>query len=101
CIYYKTHKDTYKPFDFFINNIFINEKDNRYFVKSIAEDSAPFLAGLQKNDEILKVNNIRVENLNNIDVSSLLNRSVGKKIKVKYKRNNIINQCKYIIKPII
>ncbi|MFN8283485.1 MAG: aspartyl protease family protein [Chitinophagales bacterium] len=103
-IYYKPTDKIYKPFEFTVSNIILLEnktKNGGFVVKSIASKSAPYLAGLQKGDEILKIDNQKCEDLKIEDALYLLNKRIGKKINLQFKRNDIKQKITYQIISII
>jgi predicted aspartyl protease len=104
AIYYKPTAAIYKPFEFTISNIILLENKTRnggYVIKSIATKSAPVLAGLQVGDEILKIDNQKCEDLSLEDALYLLNKRIGKKINLQFKRNEIKQKVSYKIISII
>ena len=70
-------------------------------VKSVAGDSPPLLAGLQKGDEILKIDRYDCADLPIEDALSLLNKRIGKKIILHFKRNNVVTKIMYKLVIII
>ena len=67
----------------------------------MASESAPFLAGLQAGDEILKIDNYKSSNLKIEEALSLLNKRIGKKINIHYNRNKISYKITYQINSVI
>jgi hypothetical protein len=104
AIYFKPTSRIKEPFDFNVSNIILLEnksKNGGFIVKSVAGDSPPLLAGLQKGDEILKIDRYDCADLRIEDALSLLNKRIGKKIILHYKRNNIVTKITYKLVSII
>lgn len=104
AFYYKKTNKIYEPFDFTINNIILLENktiDGGFVIKSIAGNSAPLLAGLQKNDIILRIDNHKCANMKIEDALYLLNKRIGKKINLQFKRNDVKQKVSYKIISII
>ena len=104
AIYYKSNKQTNRPFEFTVSNIILLEnktKNGGFVVKSIATKSAPYLAGLQIGDEIIKIDNQKCENLTIEEALFLLNKRIGKNINLQFKRNDIKQKVSYKITSII
>ena len=104
AIYFKPTSRIKEPFDFNVSNIILLEnksKNGGFMVKSVASDSPPLLAGLQKGDEILKIDRYDCADLRIEDALSLLNKRIGKKIILHYKRNNIVTKITYKLVSII
>jgi hypothetical protein len=104
AIYFKPTSRIKEPFDFNVSNIILLEnksKNGGFIVKSVAGDSPPLLAGLQKGDEILKIDRYDCADLRIEDALSLLNKRIGKKIILHYKRNNVVTKITYKLVSII
>ena len=104
AIYFKPTSRIKEPFDFNVSNIILLEnksKNGGFMVKSVASDSPPLLAGLQKGDEILKIDRYDCADLRIEDALSLLNKRIGKKIILHYKRNNVVTKITYKLVSII
>lgn len=104
AIYIKPTYHIREPFDFNISNIILLENKSRnggFIIKSIAGDSPPLLAGLQKGDEILKIDRYKCEDIDLDDALALLNKRLGKKITIQFQRNNIITKVTYKLVSII
>ena len=104
AIYFKPTQRIKEPFDFNISNIILLEnksKNNGFIIKSIAGDSPPLLAGLQKGDEIIKIDRYKCSDINIEDALLLLNKRIGKKITIQYQRNNVISKVTYKLVSII
>ena len=104
AIYFKPTQRIKEPFDFNISNIILLEnksKNNGFIIKSIAGDSPPLLAGLQKGDEIIKIDRYKCSDINIEDALLLLNKRIGKKITIQYLRNNVISKVTYKLVSII
>lgn len=104
AVYLKSTKALKEAFYFNVSNIILLEnksKNNGYIVKSIASNSPPLLAGLQKGDEIVKINHYKCDDIMIEDALSLLNKKIGKKISVKYIRNGVTQKISYKIESII
>lgn len=104
CIYVKPLKNINKPFEFNISNIILLEnktKNDGFIVKSIAGNSPPLLAGLKEGDEIIKIDANRCVHLTLENALSLLNRRIGKKIRIQFIRDNQLNKITYTINSII
>jgi len=103
-VYIRPTKQVDDVFEFNISNIILLEnktKNNGFIVKSVASESAPFLAGLQAGDEILKIDNYKSSNLKIEEALSLLNKRIGKKINIHYNRNKISYKITYQINSVI
>lgn len=104
AIYFKPTSRIKEPFDFNVSNIILLEnksKNGGFMVKSVASDSPPLLAGLQKGDEILKIDRYDCADLRIEDALSLLNKRIGKKIILHYERNNVVTKITYKLVSII
>lgn len=104
AIYFKPTQRIKEPFDFNISNIILLEnksKNNGFTIKSIAGNSPPLLAGLQKGDEIIKIDRYKCSDINIEDALLLLNKRIGKKITIQYLRNNVISKVTYKLVSII
>ncbi len=104
AIYFRPTSKIREPFDFNISNIILLENKSKhggFIVKSIASDSPPLLAGLQKGDEIIKIDRNNADEMNLEDALSLLNKRIGKKITIQYQRNNIKTKVTYKLISII
>ena len=104
AIYFKPTSRIKVPFDFNVSNIILLEnksKNGGFIVKSVAGDSPPLLAGLQKGDEILKIDRYDCADLRIEDALSLLNKRIGKKIILHYERNNVVTKITYKLVSII
>ena len=104
AIYFKPTQRIKEPFDFNISNIILLEnksKNNGFTIKSIAGNSPPLLAGLQKGDEIIKIDRYKCSDINIEDALLLLNKRIGKKITIQYQRNNVISKVTYKLVSII
>ena len=104
AIYFKPTSRIKEPFDFNVSNIILLEnksKNGGFIVKSVAGDSPPLLAGLQKGDEILKIDRYDCADLRIEDALSLLNKRIGKKIILHYERNNVVTKITYKLVSII
>jgi hypothetical protein len=104
AIYFKPTNHLNDPFYFNISNIILLEnksKSGGFIVKSIAGNSPPLLAGLQKGDEIVKIDLYSCDGLKLEDALSLLNKRIGKKITIHFRRNNVINKISYKLASII
>jgi hypothetical protein len=104
AIYFKPTSRIKEPFDFNVSNIILLEnksKNGGFMVKSVAGNSPPLLAGLQKGDEILKIDRYDCADLRIEDALSLLNKRIGKKIILHFKRNNVVTKITYKLVSII
>lgn len=59
------------------------------------------MAGLQLGDEIIKIDTYKCEDIQLEDALRLLNKRIGKKINIQYKRNGISNKISYKLSSII
>lgn len=104
AIYLKPTASLKDPFYFNISNIILLQnktKNGGFIVKSIASDSPPLLAGLQKGDEIIKIDSNKCSDLEMDEALSLLNKRIGKKISIQYLRNNTLTRISYKLASII
>ena len=104
AIYYKSNKQTNRPFEFTVSNIILLEnktKNGGFVVKNIATKSAPYLAGLQIGDEIIKIDNQKCVNLTIEEALFLLNKRIGKNINLQFKRKEVKQKVSYKIISII
>ncbi len=104
AIYLKPTKHINEPFDFNISNIILLEnksKNGGFIIKNIAGNSPPLLAGLQKGDEITKIDRYDCNDLKIEDALLLLNKRIGKKISIQFLRNKTITKVSYKLTSII
>ncbi|MDB5227904.1 MAG: aspartate aminotransferase [Bacteroidota bacterium] len=104
AIYFRPNSTIKDPFYFNISNIILLEnksKNGGFIVKSIAGNSPPLLAGLQKGDEIIKIDYYSCDGLKLEDALTLLNKRIGRKITLHYRRNNVISKISYKLVSII
>lgn len=104
AIYLKPTLRYNDPFYFNISNIILLEnrsKNGGFVVKNIAGNSPPLLAGLEKGDEIMKIDFYNCENLKLEDALMLLNKRIGRKITIQYMRNNVLSKISYKLVSII
>lgn len=103
-VYFKPNRNIHDKFEFNISNIILLEnktKNGGFIIKSIAENSPPLMAGLQQGDEIIKIDTYKCEDIQLEDALRLLNKRIGKKINIQYKRNGISNKISYKLSSII
>jgi C-terminal processing protease CtpA/Prc len=104
CIYIRPRSNISKPFEFHLINIILKEEkteNGNFIIKSIATETAPYDAGLRAGDQIVTINKYHCDVLDLEDAIALLNKRIGKKMKIKYIRDNKTYICTYIIQPII
>ena len=104
AIYIKPNKNLREVFEFNISNIILLEnksKNGGFIVKSIAEASPPMLAGMQKGDEIIRIDAHKSVDIELEDALRLLNKRIGKKITIQYRRNGIVSKVSYKLVSII
>lgn len=104
AVYIKPTQHIREPFDFNISNIILLEnksKNGGFIIKSIASNSPPLLAGLDKGDEIIKIDRYKCNDLDIEDALLLLNKRIGKKITILFQRNHTISKISYKIVSII
>ncbi|MCB0508139.1 MAG: aspartyl protease family protein [Chitinophagales bacterium] len=104
AIYLHPNKHYNDIFDLNISNIILLEnktKNYGFVVKSVTESSAPSIAGLQKGDEIIKIDNHKSSTIDLEDALYLLNRKIGKKINIQFLRNDVLYKINYKINRII
>ncbi len=104
ALYYKNTKSTYLPFEFTVNNIILLDnktKEGGFVVKSIAGNSAPLQAGLQKGDIIMKIGKQKCNNMKLEDALMLLNKQIGKKINLIFNRSDASYKISYTISSVI
>ncbi len=104
CIYIRPLSTISKPFEFHLINIILNEdktKEGYFVIKSVATNTAPYDAGLRDEDKIVAIDRYDSDDLKLEDAINLLNKRIGKKIKIKYIRDNKPYICTYIVQPII
>ncbi|MCC6447471.1 MAG: aspartyl protease family protein [Chitinophagaceae bacterium] len=103
-VYFNPNRNMHDKFEFNISNIILLEnktKNGGFIIKSIAENSPPLMAGLQQGDEIIKIDTYKGEDIHLEDALRLLNKRIGKKINIQYKRNGISNKISYKLSSII
>ena len=104
AIYFKPNRHLNDVFEFNVSNIILLEnKSNNggFIVKSIAGNSPPLLAGLQKGDEIVKIDGYKSEDIQLEDALRLLNKRIGKRINLQFRRNNTLTKISYKLVSII
>ncbi|HRH57035.1 MAG TPA: aspartyl protease family protein [Chitinophagales bacterium] len=104
AVYLKPTRSMNEVFDFNISNIILLENKTTkggFIVKSIAGDSPPLLAGLQKGDEIIKIDKYKCADIYLEDALLLLNKRIGRKITIQFMRNNVSNKITYKLVSII
>lgn len=104
CIYVKPTSKVNDPFYYNISNIILLEEKTRnggYIVKSIASNSPPLLAGLQVGDEILRIDGMHCDKMKFENALLLLNKRIGRKISIHFRRNNEMQKITYKLISII
>jgi len=104
AIYLKPGKHYHDPYYFNVSNIILLENRSRnggYLVKSIASQSPPLIAGLQKGDEIIRIDGYDCHKIPLEDALLLLNKRMGKKISVTFIRNHVKQKITYKLESII
>lgn len=104
AVYLKPTKSINEVFDFNISNIILLEnktKTGGFIVKSVAGNSPPLLAGLEKGDEIIKIDKYKCADINLEDALLLLNKRIGRKITIQFMRNNVSTKITYKLVSII
>jgi C-terminal processing protease CtpA/Prc len=73
----------------------------RYIVVDVREDSPAALAGLKKGDEIVTVNGRDAYRIKLFSLNNLFSSRVGKRISLKFKRNDVVSKATFILKKVI
>ena len=73
----------------------------RYVVVNVREGSPAEIAGLKLGDEIVTVNGREAYRIKLFALNTLFSSRVGKRISLKFKRNNVISKAVFTLKKVI
>ena len=80
---------------FIIINLFVGKDMTPAIIEEVQKDSPASISGLKKNDQILFIDNHKVESI--LEVSTFINLSTADKIKIEVLRNDI--KISLLVKP--
>lgn len=99
-IYLKKNSDFKRQFYFSLSGLSVKAKGsllNVFEITDVRENSTAEKAGIQKGDQILKINGTSSNDLHLNHINGLLNSKPGKKIRLEIKRGSLITSIDFIL----